>query len=102
MVNKTSGDIANTFLGGKGVPRRTDVLLPSHLVRPYRRAGKNDRADAKALLEAYRSEEILSVPTKSIEKHPLAALNHLRSGWLSARTARVNALRGISRRLCRP
>ncbi len=29
------------------------VLLPPHLVRPYRRGSKNDRADTKALLEAY-------------------------------------------------
>ena len=36
------------------------VLLPPHLVRLYRRGSKNDRADTKALLEAYRNEEILS------------------------------------------
>ena len=29
----------------------TSSLLPPHLVRPYRRGSKNDRADAKALLE---------------------------------------------------
>ena len=35
------------------------VLLPPHLVRPYRRRHqKTDRADAKALLEAFRNEEI--------------------------------------------
>ena len=32
------------------------VLLPPHLVRPYRRGSKNDRADTKALLEAYRND----------------------------------------------
>ena len=41
------------------------VLLPPHLVRPYRRGSKNDRADAKALLETYRNEEILPVPIPS-------------------------------------
>ena len=34
------------------------VLLPPHLVRPYRRGSKNDRADTKALLEAYRNDPI--------------------------------------------
>ena len=67
------------------------VLLPPHLVRPYRRGSKNDRADTKALLEAYRNEEILSVPIKSVRQHTLAALHRLRSGWLSTRTARINA-----------
>ena len=55
--------------------RRYVVLLPPHLVRPYRRGSKNDRADTKALLEAYRNEEILSVPIKSVRQHTLAALH---------------------------
>ena len=76
---------------------RDVVLLPPHLVRPYRRGSKNDRADAKALLEAYRNEEILPVPIKSVHQHSLAALHRLRSGWLSTRTARINAVRGILR-----
>ena len=53
------------------------VLLPPHLVRPYRRGSKNDRADTKALLEAYRNEEILSVPIKSVRQHTLAALHRM-------------------------
>ena len=75
------------------------VLLPPHLVRPYRRGNKNDRADTKALLEAYRNEQILPVPVKSVLQHTLAALHRLRSGWLSTRTARINAVRGILREL---
>ncbi len=75
------------------------VLLPPHLVKPYRRGSKADRADTKALLEAYRNEEIRPVPIKSVHQHVLAALHRLRSGWLSARTARINAVRGILREL---
>jgi len=77
----------------------TVVLLPPHLVKPYRRGSKTDRADTKALLEAYRNEEIRAVPIKSVNQHVLAALHRLRSGWLSARTARINAVRGILREL---
>ncbi len=41
------------------------VLLPPHLVRPYRgRHKKTDRTDAKALLEADRNEEIEPVPVR--------------------------------------
>jgi transposase len=75
------------------------VLLPPHLVKPYRRGNKHDRADAKALLEAYRNEEILPVPIKSVAQHTLAALHRLRSGWLSTRTARINTVRGVLREL---
>ena len=75
------------------------VLLPPHLVRPYRRGNKNDRADTKALLEAYRNEQILPVPVKSVLQHTLAALHRLRSGWLATRTALINAVRGLLREL---
>jgi transposase len=77
----------------------TVVLLPPHLVKPYRRGSKTDRADTKALLEAYRNEEIRPVPIKSVHQHLLAALHCLRSGWLSTRTARINTVRGILREL---
>lgn len=76
------------------------ILLPPHLVRPYRARGtKHDRADTKALLEACRNEDILEVPIKSVTQHTLAALHRLRSGWLSTRTARINAVRGVLREL---
>ena len=74
------------------------VLLPAHLVRPYRsRHKKTDRTDAKALLEADRNEEIHPVPVKSIELRSVTALHRLRSGWMSTRTARLNAVRGLLR-----
>ncbi len=76
------------------------ILLPPHLVRPYRRRHhKTDRADAKALLEAFRNEEIQPVPIKTVEQHSLAALHRLRSAWIATRTARINAVRGILREL---
>jgi transposase len=75
------------------------VLLPPHLVKPYRSGNKHDQADAKALLEAYRNEQIHPVPVKSVAQHTLAALHRLRSGWLATRTARINAVRGVLREL---
>ena len=74
------------------------VLLPPHRVRPYRQDHrKTDRTDAKALLEAYRNEEISPVPIKTPAQQGMAALHRLRSGWVSTRTARLNALRGLLR-----
>jgi transposase len=73
------------------------VLLPPRHVRRYRSGNKTDRTDAKALLEAFRNEEIRPVPVKSPEQQALAALHRLRSAWLDARTARLNAIRGFLR-----
>jgi transposase len=72
-------------------------LLPPHHVRRYRAGNKTDAADAKALLEAYRNEEILSVPVKSVDQQALTALHRLRSRFLATRTARINTLRGLLR-----
>jgi transposase len=66
-------------------------------VRRYRAGNKTDRADAKALLEAFRNEEIRPVPVKSPAQQELTALHRLRAAWHGTRTARINTLRGLLR-----
>lgn len=75
------------------------VLLPPHQVRPYVTRNKTDRADAKGILEAYRNAEIRPVPVKSIPQHVLGSIHRFRAGWIGARTAHVNTLRGLLREL---
>jgi transposase len=75
------------------------VLLPPHQVRPYVRRNKTDRTDAKGILEAFRNAEIKPVPVKTVAQHALTALHRMRSGWITERTARINALRGLLREL---
>ena len=75
------------------------VLLPPHHVRPYVRGNKTDRTDAKGILEASRNADIHPVPVKSVAQQVLTSLHRLRSGWISERTARLNALRGLLREL---
>jgi transposase len=75
------------------------VLLAPHVVRPYVTRNKTDRADAKGLLEAYRNEEIRPVPVKSLAQQGLTAMHRLRGGWIGARTAQVNSVRGLLREL---
>lgn len=72
---------------------RVLLLHPGDVAR-YRDGNKTDRADAKALLEAARNEDIDRVPLKSIDQQALGALHRLREGYLRTRTARINALRG--------
>jgi transposase len=75
------------------------VLLPPHAVRPYVTRNKTDRTDAKGILEAYRNADIHPVPVKTVAQHVLVAIHRFRSGWLAARTAQVNTLRGLLREL---
>lgn len=79
---------------GKGSPLR---LLPAQYVRPYRRRNKTDRADTAALLEAERCGEILPVAVKSEYQQAIQGLHRIRFQWMSARTARINTLRGLLR-----
>ena len=75
----------------------TVTLIPPSYVRPYVRRNKTDRADAEAILEAVRSGQIPGVPVKRIEQQALVALHRVREQWMTTRTARINALRGILR-----
>jgi len=75
----------------------TVVLLPAQHVRRYRLGNKTDRADAEAILEAYRRSALRPVPVKSVEQQAIASLHRLRSAWQATRTARLNALRGALR-----
>ena len=77
----------------------TVVLLPPHQVRPYVTRNKTDRTDAKGILEAYRNADIRPVPIKSVAQQVLCSLHRFRSGWLAARTAQINTLRGLLREL---
>ena len=81
-------------LAGRGIEVR---LLPASYVRAYVRRNKTDAADALALLEAARAYDITPVAVKSVEQQALQALHRLRSGWMTTRTRRINALRGFCR-----
>jgi alpha-tubulin suppressor-like RCC1 family protein len=59
---------------------RVSLLHPRD-VAPYRTGNKTDRADAKALLEASRNEQISRVPVKSLEQQALIALHRIRQGY---------------------
>jgi len=71
------------------------TLLPSQYVRPYVRRSKTDRSDAEALLEARRSGGIAPVPVKTAMQQEVLALHRMRAQWMTTRTARLNAMRGL-------
>ena len=83
--------------GGPEQLGHTVRLFSPHEVRRYVRRNKTDRADAKALLEAARNEEIHAVPVKSPAQQAVTSLHRIRTTWLRTRTARLNTLRGLLR-----
>ena len=82
----------------QGMGHQVRLLPPKH-VRRYVLGNRTDRADATALLEANRNEQILPVPVKTEAQQALSAVHRMRSGWLRTRTARLNMVRGILREL---
>lgn len=72
-------------------------LLPPHLVKPYVRGNKTDRADAKGILEASRNEDIKPVPVKTEHQQSILLLHRMRATWMKTRTRRLNTLRGLLR-----
>src|SRR5262249_35021501 len=57
-------------------------LLPPSYVRRFVHRSKTDRADVKAMLEAWRNSDIRQVPVKTESQQQLTAL-HLNIGWTS-------------------
>jgi transposase len=72
-------------------------LLPPLYVRPYVQRSKTDRSDVKGMLEADRNSAIRPVPVKTESQQQLTSLHRVRSGWMAARTARINSARGLLR-----
>jgi transposase len=86
------------YWGRRCLARNLQVrLLPGQYVRPYVRRNKTDRTDTEALFEAHRCSGVNSVPVKTVEQQTLQVLHRVRTQWQAARTARINAMRGILR-----
>jgi transposase len=75
------------------------ILLPPQQVRPYVRRNKTDRNDTIGILEAGRNHDIRPVPVKTVAQQVVTSLHRLRQGWMTERTARLNAVRGLLREL---
>jgi transposase len=74
------------------------MLLPAHLVEPFRRQGKrgkNDANDAAAIWEAAGRPRIHTVPVKTPEQQGILAVHRLREAYKTERTAIINTLRGL-------
>ncbi len=73
----------------------TVKLMAPQFVKPYVKANKTDAADAEAICEAVTRPTMRFVPIKSVEQHAVLSLHRARAGFVKARTAQANQVRGL-------
>jgi transposase len=79
-------------LQGQG---HTVRVIASQFVKPYVKSNKNDAADAEAICEAVARPSMRFVPVKSVEQQSILAVHRARQGFVKARTAQANQIRGL-------
>ena len=70
-------------------------LMAPQFVKPYVKTNKNDAADAEAICEAVARPNMRFVPIKNTEQQAVLALHRVRQGFIKARTAQANQIRGL-------
>jgi transposase len=73
----------------------TVKLIAPQFVKPYVKTNKNDAADAEAICEAVGRPNMRFVPIKNTEQQALLGLHRARQGFVAARTAQANQIRGL-------
>jgi transposase len=73
----------------------TVKLMAPQFVKPYVKTNKNDARDAEAICEAVSRPSMRFVPIKTVEQQALLALHRARQGFVAARTAQANQIRGL-------
>ena len=73
----------------------TVKLMAPQFVKPYVKANKNDARDAEAICEAVGRQNMRFVPVKTVEQQGLLSLHRARQGFVVARTAQANQIRGL-------
>jgi len=64
-------------------------------VKPYLMNNKNDANDAAAICEAVQRPHMHFVPHKSQEQADIQSIHRVREGFVKARTATINQIRGL-------
>ncbi len=70
-------------------------LMAPQFVKPYVKTNKSDRNDAEAICEAVGRPNMCFVPVKTTEAQAVLALHRARQGFVKARTAQANQIRGL-------
>jgi transposase len=69
--------------------------MAPQFVKPYVKGNKHDAADAGAICEAVSRPSMRFVPIKNLEQQAVLSLHRARQGFVKARTAQANQIRGL-------
>ena len=78
----------------EGYGHRVKLIAPQ-FVKPYVKTNKNDMADAEAICEAVRRPNMRFVAIKTVEQQAILSVHRARQGFVKARTAQGNQIRGL-------
>ena len=70
-------------------------LMAPQFVMPYVKTNKSDRNDAEAICEAVGRPNMRFVAVKTADMQAVLALHRARQGFVKARTAQANQIRGL-------
>lgn len=70
-------------------------LMAPQFVKPYVKTNKNDMADAEAICEAVSRPNMRYVSVKTVEQQAMLSVHRARQGFVKARTAQGNQIRGL-------
>jgi len=73
----------------------TVKLMAPQFVKPYVKTNKNDAADAEAICEAVSRPNMRFVAIKNVEQQAILSVHRARQGFVKARTAQANQIRGL-------
>ncbi|MCZ2420760.1 MAG: IS110 family transposase [Burkholderiales bacterium] len=73
----------------------TVQLIAPQYVKPFVKRNKNDAADAAAICEAATRPDMPTVPIKNAEQQAILSVHRARQGFVKARTAQANQIRGL-------
>jgi len=73
----------------------TVKLMAPQFVKPYVKTNKNDMADAEAICEAVGRPNMRFVAMKTVEQQAILSVHRARQGFVKARTAQGNQIRGL-------
>ena len=73
----------------------TVKLMAPQYVKPYVKTNKNDAADAEAICEAVSRPNMRFVAAKNVEQQTVLSQHAVRQGFVKARTAQGNQIRGL-------
>jgi transposase len=95
LIGIESSASAHHWAGKLQALGHTVRLMAPQFVKPYVKSNKNDVADAEAICEAVSRPSMRFVPVKNIEQQSVLSLHRVRQGFVKARTAQANQIRGL-------